>query len=102
MIYITVNLAGIQGQTLVYNLTSGGLSFQATAGDASKNIEEKDYAFTMDFYKEVKPELSSSKLTSRSFFLVLRKKDKGREYWPRLTREKERNAFIKTDFSKVS
>lgn len=28
------------------------------------------------------------------------KKDKQYEYWPRLTKEKVKNAFLKTDFSK--
>ena len=31
---------------------------------------------------------------------MIRKKDKQAEYWPRLTKEKVKNAFIKTDFSK--
>ena len=43
---------------------------------------------------------SLKNLTQRSFVLVLRKKEKKAEYWPRLTKEKVRNAFIKTDFSK--
>ena len=32
--------------------------------------------------------------------LQLRKKDVEQEYWPRLTKEKSKNAYIKTDFSK--
>jgi hypothetical protein len=32
--------------------------------------------------------------------LKLRKKDVEQEYWPRLTKEKSKNAYIKTDFSK--
>jgi hypothetical protein len=39
-------------------------------------------------------------LTSRSFKAVLRKKEKKIEYWPRLTKEKVKTPFIKTDFSK--
>ena len=31
---------------------------------------------------------------------MLRKKELKEEYWPRLTKEKARNSFIKTDFSK--
>lgn len=43
---------------------------------------------------------SSQSLTSRHLALRLRKKELKAEYWPRLTKEKVRNAFIKTDFSK--
>ena len=43
---------------------------------------------------------SGKRLTSRSLILNLRKKDLEPEYWPRLTKEKIRNAYIKTDFSK--
>ena len=43
---------------------------------------------------------SNKSLTSRSLQLLLRKKEKKAEYWPRLTKEKVRNAFLKTDFSK--
>lgn len=43
---------------------------------------------------------SSKALTERSLSLVLHKKERQIEYWPRLTREKDKNGQIKTDFSK--
>ncbi|KAI0762608.1 HSP20-like chaperone [Fomes fomentarius] len=100
VLYITVNLPDIQADTLEYNLTPTKLSFKAKTGNAEKGIEEKDYEFSIDLYGEVDPEASSKSLTSRSLSLLLRKKEKQAEYWPRLTKEKVRNAFIKTDFSK--
>jgi hypothetical protein len=39
-------------------------------------------------------------LSSRSLSLTILKKDLKFEYWPRLTKEKVKNAFLKTDFSK--
>ena len=39
-------------------------------------------------------------MNTRSLSLVIRKKDLKSEYWPRLTKEKVKNAFLKTDFSK--
>jgi hypothetical protein len=83
-----------------------------------RTVEPSTYEFNIDLYKEVIPEVfalsniitwhstrSSSKeslkrLTSRSLVLTLRKKDLGIEYWPRITKEKIRNSYIKTDFSK--
>lgn len=43
---------------------------------------------------------STSRVTSRSFVAVLRKKESQSEYWPRLTKEKVKTPFIKTDFNK--
>jgi len=39
-------------------------------------------------------------LTSRALVLNLRKKDLEHEYWPRLTKDKLKSPYIKTDFSK--
>ncbi|KAI9059637.1 HSP20-like chaperone [Trametes sanguinea] len=100
ILYVTVNLPDIKSETLQYNLTPTSISFKAKAGDASKGIEERDYEFAFDLYDEVVPEESSQKLTSRSFNLLIRKKEKKAEFWPRLTKEKIRTQFIKTDFSK--
>lgn len=79
----------------------------------------KSYAFDLDFFSEIdtevrlnprspnkrisphaRPQNSSKKLNSRALHFVLRKKELKEEYWPRLTKEKARNSFIKTDFSK--
>ncbi|KAI0771024.1 HSP20-like chaperone [Trametes elegans] len=100
IVYVTVNLPDIQEKTLEYNLTPTSLSFKAQAGDASKGIEERLYEFAIDLFDEVVPEESKQHLTSRSFSLILRKKEKRAEYWPRLTKEKVRQQWIKTDFSK--
>lgn len=43
---------------------------------------------------------STSRMTSRSLVAVLRKKELKSEYWPRLTKEKNKTPFIKTDFGK--
>ncbi|KAF9258614.1 HSP20-like chaperone [Marasmius fiardii PR-910] len=100
IVYFTVNLPNIQESSLQYKLTPTSISFKATAGDAAKGIDEKEYEFDFDFFSEVVPEESSKRLTSRSLYLVLRKKELKEEYWPRLTKEKVKNAFVKTDFSK--
>ncbi|KAG6872464.1 hypothetical protein C0995_009567 [Termitomyces sp. Mi166 len=100
IIYLTVNLPDIQESSLVYELTSSSISFKAKTGDAARGIPDKAYEFKLDFYAEVAPELSTKKLTTRSFSVVIRKKDKQEEYWPRLTKERVKNPFLKTDFSK--
>ncbi|KAG6918671.1 hypothetical protein DXG01_012488 [Tephrocybe rancida] len=100
VLYLTVNLPDIQEQTLSYELTPTSISFQAKSGNAARGLAEKDFSFKLEFYADVVPDLSTKKLSSRSFYIVIRKKDQKEEYWPRLTKEKVKNAFLKTDFSK--
>ena len=82
-------------------------------------VPKSEYEFKIDFYKEIIPDVLilirivryvltpnlplqgyEKTVTSRSVVLKLRKKDAEKEYWPRLTKEKVKNAYIKTDFSK--
>ncbi|KAL0063259.1 p23 chaperone protein wos2 [Marasmius tenuissimus] len=100
VVYFTVNLPNIKESSLKYQLTPTTISFKATAGDADKGIEEKEYEFELEFFSDIVPEESKKSLNSRSLSLILRKKELKEEYWPRLTKEKVKNAFVKTDFSK--
>ncbi|CAK5264985.1 unnamed protein product [Mycena citricolor] len=99
IIYLTINLPDIQESSLEYALEPTKLTFKATSGN-TKTGSEKAYAFELEFFSEIVPEKSSKKLSTRSFYLVLRKKEQKAEFWPRLTKEKVRNAYLKTDFSK--
>ncbi len=45
-------------------------------------------------------QLCKKSITSRAIVLILRKKAASAEFWPRLTKEKVKNLWIKTDFSK--
>lgn len=98
VIYLTVSLPNIHDSSLKYELSPSSINFAANAGPA--NAETKHYEFSLDLYNDIIPELSQHKLTSRSFTAVLRKKDKKLEYWPRLTKEKAKTPFVKTDFDK--
>jgi len=99
ILYLTINLPDIQESGLKYNLEPTKITFEATSGN-EKTGHEKKYAFSLDFFSEIVPEKSSKKLSTRSLYLVLRKKEQKAEFWPRLTKEKVKNAYIKTDFSK--
>lgn len=94
------------------------------ANSSSKGIPEKEYAFDIELFDEILPEVrydlrilrhlsesnqtqydrnlqeTKKSVTSRAIVLILRKKAARAEYWPRLTKEKVRNQWIKTDFSK--
>ncbi|KAI6133412.1 HSP20-like chaperone [Pisolithus croceorrhizus] len=99
VIYLTVSLPNIDEPSLKYDLTPTSIKFEADAR-AATNAETKHYEFSLDLYDDIIPELSKHKLTSRSFTAVLRKKNKKLEFWPRLTKEKLKTPFIKTDFEK--
>ncbi|KAK0552432.1 p23 chaperone protein wos2 [Tilletia horrida] len=83
------------------DLTATGLKFSATvAEDKSKAIEGKQYELSLDFFDEIDVENSKQSQSAKNIYLVLRKKKAQEEYWPRLTKEKARLHFLKTDFNK--
>ncbi|KAF9786119.1 HSP20-like chaperone [Thelephora terrestris] len=99
VVWLTVNLPDINRSTLEYKLTSSKISFKARTGNAKQGVEENEYAFDMELFGEVIPEESKMCLSSRSFSLSLRKKEKKLEFWPRLTKVEQKSALIKKDFS---
>ncbi|CAE6451323.1 unnamed protein product [Rhizoctonia solani] len=98
IIYLTVNLPDLKEDTVKYELTPNKLTFKGTT--ASPSEQPVDYAFELELFGEVVPDESVKKLTSRHFVAVLRKKDLKLEYWPRLTKEKVRLQWLRTDFEK--
>ncbi|KAH9060733.1 HSP20-like chaperone [Lactarius vividus] len=97
IVFVTVNLPDIVESSVQYDLQPTGLTFKAQAGSGE---QKSDFEFKVDFYKEIIPEESGKRLTSRSVVLNLRKKVLEQEYWPRLTKDKVKSPYIKTDFSK--
>ncbi|QRW05777.1 heat shock protein HSP20-like chaperone [Ceratobasidium sp. AG-Ba] len=97
IVYLTVNLPDIKAETLKYDLTADKVSFKAIS---SSGGSDREYAFELPLFGEVIPEESKHSLTTRHLVAVLRKKENKLEYWPRLTKEKIRYQYIKTDFSK--
>ncbi|KAG9314725.1 HSP20-like chaperone [Chiua virens] len=95
IIYLTVNLPDIVESSLKYALEPKSISFKAHCNNVAT-----DYAFDLEFFAEIDPDKSSVRLTSRSLLLVLHKKEMQSEFWPRLTKEKIKTPFIKTDFNK--
>ncbi|PWN51279.1 HSP20-like chaperone [Violaceomyces palustris] len=67
---------------------------------SSEDEPEKIYDFKLDFFEEIDVEASKQHQTSKSLYLVLRKKEVKLDYWPRLTKEKIRLHNVKTDFDK--
>ena len=81
VIYLTVNQPDIQPSTLEYKLTPTSINFKATSGEyvfllstqrylsdeshsPARNIPEKEYAFDLELFAEVDPEVGA--LTARA------------------------------------
>src|SRR4051794_15091446 len=77
-------------------LTPTTLSYKATT---SKGVE---YAVEWDFFEEIDPTESRKLHSGRATECIIRKKEAKQEFWPRLTKEKVRLHWLKTDFDKVS
>lgn len=100
VVYLRVNLPGIEEQTLKYDLTETGLRFECVAKFHEQ--DERAYQFEVDFYDKVVPSESAKKLNSRGFSMTIRKGKAQTQYWPRLTKDNFKIPFIRVDFEKVS
>ena len=77
--------------------------FELTANSKAHVGEEvaHQYKLHIDFFKEIIPDKTLHKVANgQHYFLKIYKKDLGLEYWPRLTKEKVKYQYIKTDFDK--
>lgn len=83
------------------DLKPGYLEFTANSPGHVGDESAHSYRLHIDFYKDIIPEDSLNKVANgQDYFLKLYKKDLDSEYWPRLTKEKLKYHFIKTDFDK--
>lgn len=68
---------------------------------ANSSKSEQPYELKIDFFRDIDPE--NSKINTGNgnhIYMVLRKAEAEEEYWPRLTKEKLKYHYIKTDFDK--
>jgi hypothetical protein len=72
------------------------LSFTGTS-----DTKKTTYHVDLEFFEEIDVNESKTNHTARDIELVLRKKEKKADYWPRLLKDKAKVHFLKTDFDKV-
>lgn len=75
-------------------LTPTSFHFYGTSEEGQK------YDVKVDLYDEIDPKLSKYTHTDRHTYAVLRKAKAQKEYWPRLTKEKGKVFYIRTDFDR--
>ncbi|KAF3936225.1 hypothetical protein ABW19_dt0205102 [Dactylella cylindrospora] len=94
IIYLTINVPDVPPEKLTLNLTSNKLSFKGT------NVKGSEYALDIEFFEEIDPAESRKHHSPRGVDCVIRKKTPKEEFWPRLTKEKVKLHWLKTDFDK--
>ncbi|SGY97456.1 BQ5605_C035g11405 [Microbotryum silenes-dioicae] len=84
----------IEGQHIKFS----GRSTPPKGTNTASTVAAKTFAFELELFAEVE-ELKRT-LNGKNLSLVLRKKVAQEEFWPRLTKEKQKLNYLKTDFSK--
>jgi len=95
LVYLTVFAPDVPDKDLKVELTSNNVT--VTGQSTTKNA---NYHVSLDFYAEIDVENSKTVHTARDVFFALRKKEAQEEFWPRLTKEKAKLHFLKTDFDR--
>lgn len=92
IIYLTICLEDCKEP--VIKIEPNYIYFRGVGG-----TERKAHQFTVNLFKEIDPNKTVQNLTGRTFELILFKKEVG-PYWPRLTNEKVKCHWLKSDFNK--
>ncbi|KIM72166.1 hypothetical protein PILCRDRAFT_82137, partial [Piloderma croceum F 1598] len=62
--------------------------------------EEREYAFDLDFYADVIPEVVENHLTAECLMIILVKKQMDARYWPHLYKIEGVLPYVATDFKR--
>ncbi|TID23197.1 hypothetical protein CANINC_003214 [Pichia inconspicua] len=95
IIYLTINVQDPDQETMKLDITNSGLKL-----NAKSSTVDGEYNLSIDFFKEIDASSVRKTITGSHIFLILVKKDLDEEYWPRLTKEKLKYNYIRTDFDK--
>ncbi|KAK6456349.1 HSP20-like chaperone [Scheffersomyces xylosifermentans] len=94
VIYLTIEIVDAKNTKL--DLTATHLKLAADSSDNNSH-----YDLNIEFYDEIDTENSHKNTENGShIYFVLRKKTAKEEFWPRLTKEKLKYHYIRTDFDK--
>ncbi|KAJ1720153.1 p23 chaperone protein wos2, partial [Coemansia biformis] len=80
-----------------YDSQDANIALSEKSIDYSSTTDKQAYAFQLDFFKPVMPEVRKS---PSGFKVVLKIAKKEKEWWPRLTKERLLLNFLKTDFER--
>ncbi len=90
-VFITLGLRDIVNEKV--NLKESTLDFQCES-------HGKKYEFSVEFFGGIEQDKSQWSKTGFEMILVLVKKDTGKPYWPRLTKQNKKTTYIQCDWDK--
>ncbi|KAF3915551.1 hypothetical protein ABW21_db0204978 [Orbilia brochopaga] len=94
IIFLTIKAPDVSKDNLKLDLTPTKLSYKGTTDKGQV------YGVEIEFFEEIDAAESRHHHSARATECVLRKKEKKEEFWPRLTKEKVKLHWLKTDFDK--
>jgi len=94
VIYLTVNVSDVPKEGVKVDLAPTKITYKSTT---TKGVE---YSFEIEFFKEIDVDSSVINHTAKATEIIIRKKIAEKEYWPRLTKERNRLHNLRTDFDK--
>lgn len=95
IIFLNITINDDLGLHPVFELTSQSLYFSAV-----NEGNTKSFTLNLDFYDTIVPKLSKHSVNTKGITAILQKSSTQLEYWPRLTKEKGKLFYLKTDFDK--
>jgi prostaglandin-E synthase len=90
-VFLSINVLDLSDEDLSLDNTS--IKFKGTSLGQL-------YKFELEFFAEINVENSKKTKTAHGILCVLDKKDHDKSFWPRLTKQTEKLAFVKTDFAR--
>jgi len=94
LLYLTFVVPDVSTSDLDLKLTPTKLSYKGT------NSKGHVYAIDIEFYEEIDDKESRHIHNGRATECIIRKKEAKSEFWPRLTKDKVKLHWLKTDFDK--
>jgi len=95
IIYLTITAPDVPKSELKLDVQNTKLSFLGRS--TSKNLT---YKADIEFFAEIDAGETKVNHTGRDVELVVRKKERKEEYWPRLLKDKAKVHWLRTDFDK--
>ncbi|KAG4301067.1 hypothetical protein PCANB_002676 [Pneumocystis canis] len=93
LLYLTLIAPNVVNPEII--LTEKKLKFQGPTKNGSQL-----YHIELEFYEDVDSENFEKNHTDRNICLIIRKKELGNAFWPRLIKEVGKCSYIRTDFDK--
>ena len=95
VVYLTITAPDVAPSACKIDLKPTSITFTGHS-----ETKKTDYHVELDFFTEIDVKESHINHSARDVEFILRKKEMKEEYWPRLTKEKAKLHFLKTNFDK--